>query len=364
MTGPGEPRGNQLNLVGRLMRMAGRYNYIMLNDCRSAHRARVAAAAAAPDSSPGADTPATAAVNNGGGGDDHDGGAGDVAVPAPTPAASAAAAPPNAVKASANIRKLLRRLQGKFMSEDGRKIDYVGVQGSDMYPEFLRGVDALVNIDPAPLSADERKSFFINVYHVLTIHALTLYGKRIAGFYTRMAYTIGGHVYSLDDIEHGVLRDNQNHPSTNRRCFPAGDPRQACAVPLDPRIHTALNCGATSCPGIHVYSEQVDSVLKVSAQTFLDSAVNVDVGALTVTLPKIFKWFAKDFGETTAAVLDWIEAHLEGELRDDLVTVRKSPNARISYGKYNWSLNSMGATVNKLRGRSRSPAAPPTMEGQ
>lgn len=308
---------HELNFVGRMLKMAGRYKVILLNDSHAGLARRSSTSSKPADD---AEPDGTAAV-----------------------------------KASAKIRKLLMRLQGKFMSEDGTKIDYVGVRTSELYPDFLKEVDGLVHVNPASITTDERKAFFLNVYHVLTIHALTLYGKRVSGFYSRIAYNIGGLTYSLDDIEHGVLRNNTNHPSSNRLCFPDGDPRARCAVPLDARIHTALNCGATSCPGIHVYSDKVDVVLEESARAFLASSATVDLATATVTLPKLFKWYSMDFGENENEVLNWVESRAGGELKEKIGMVRKAPRVRIAFAKYDWGLNSMGDSVKKLRSRSPTP---------
>lgn len=52
-------------------------------------------------------------------------------------------------------------------------------------------------------------------------------------------------MYSLDDIEHGVLRGNRPHPSSPEPLLRDGDPRlQFVMSRVDPRIHFALVCGA------------------------------------------------------------------------------------------------------------------------
>jgi hypothetical protein len=82
---------------------------------------------------------------------------------------------------------------------------------------------------------------------------------KIRGFWKIHCYNIGGAVYSLDDIEHGVLRANRGHPAAGGRPqFGPEDPRRRGLVvqELDPRIHFALNCGARSCPPIRVYTEE------------------------------------------------------------------------------------------------------------
>ena len=55
--------------------------------------------------------------------------------------------------------------------------------------------------------------------------------------------------FSLDDIEHGILRRNaRNH-------IEVGDSKLTHMVDkVDYRIHFALNCGAQSCPAIAFYT--------------------------------------------------------------------------------------------------------------
>ena len=93
--------------------------------------------------------------------------------------------------------------------------------------------------------------------HQTRLDKFTRSTKDVPQFWDRFCYNIGGHIYSLDDIEHGALRDNQGHPSSGKPRFDEGDPRiRAVCSPLDPRLHFALNCGARSCPPIRVYLEE------------------------------------------------------------------------------------------------------------
>ena len=85
----------------------------------------------------------------------------------------------------------------------------------------------------------------------MTIHGLAaspaLPGSvlEVEGFWRNTCYNIGGHVFSLDDIEHGVLRVNRPHPSSGERLLGESDPRlQFMMSEVDPRIHFALVCGA------------------------------------------------------------------------------------------------------------------------
>ena len=90
-----------------------------------------------------------------------------------------------------------------------------------------------------------------DIYNALTIHGLATAPSLpasildLAGFWNVTCYNIGGLTYSLDDLEHGLLRGNKPHPSTGMACFQPGDGRLEFAITeLDPRIHFALVCGA------------------------------------------------------------------------------------------------------------------------
>ena len=77
--------------------------------------------------------------------------------------------------------------------------------------------------------------------------------------------------YSLDAIEHGVLRLNARPPYRLRRLLAAGDPRRDAAPSrLDPRVHFALNCGAVSCPPIRAYeADGLDPELEATTRRYI-----------------------------------------------------------------------------------------------
>ena len=92
----------------------------------------------------------------------------------------------------------------------------------------------------------ERLAFFINVYNSLTIHAVAALGgpadllSRLR-LYDEASYQIGPHVYSLNDIESGVLRGNQGKRTGSLRGFiPVLCTRQAfIAWPLHASVSRA-----------------------------------------------------------------------------------------------------------------------------
>jgi hypothetical protein len=81
--------------------------------------------------------------------------------------------------------------------------------------------------------------------------------------------------------------------------------------PVDARIHFALVCGAKSCPPIKLYAaDTLDEGLDAAAEAFCASEVDVDATARAVSLSKIFKWYAVDFGADKAARLRFLLPHL------------------------------------------------------
>merc|ERR1712004_633993 len=123
---------------------------------------------------------------------------------------------------------------------------------------------------------------------------------KVPGFWSITCYNIGGLVYSLDDIEHGVLRANKGHPAAKKAQFSNDDPRSNVSLTsLDPRIHFALNCGAKSCPPIRIYKEdRLDSQLDTASKSFLQQEVKVTQGQTDarVETSRLLLWYGADFG--------------------------------------------------------------------
>lgn len=174
------------------------------------------------------------------------------------------------------------------------------------------------------------------MYNALVIDSTLQMGKpqtamQRGAYFNTAAYTIGGRLYTLNDIEHGVLRCNAKPVGALRPRFGRGDDRLRFSRrgPVDPRLHFALNCGARSCPVVRLYSaERVQAELDEAAAAFcgsdrhfyvagLGEPVDVEVEEETpvearemygsgepvaraeqpneVTLSKIFGWYQVDF---------------------------------------------------------------------
>ena len=116
------------------------------------------------------------------------------------------------------------------------------------------------------------------------------------------AYDVGGLVFCLDDIEHGVLRANA--PTVGgKTLFLPDDLRLPCVLPeLDPRLHFALNCGARSCPPIKIYTTaRLEEGLNLATRAFLEADLAPNVNANELVCTKLLDWYGPDFGVDSRA---------------------------------------------------------------
>ena len=249
------------------------------------------------------------------------------------------------------LRFQLRRLLAEYLSQDGRSVDYRSLSTSTEFADFLTHTASLRHVNVFAMNTQRRLAFFLNTYNVLLIHAVAVLGKpqNFLGrfrFYCTAAYRIGGYVYSLNDIENGVLRGNRPAPYPFARKPFREDGRDGRARAViaggEPLIHFGLNCGARSCPPIRYYNEEnVEEALRQSAASFIrDNVVVFDDGR--VQLSRIFLWYAPDFGDD---VVSWLLMHWPDNTPQDQETRRRlehraqSVRLRLTYAPYDWSWN-------------------------
>lgn len=233
------------------------------------------------------------------------------------------------------------------------QVDYAMLSHTNDFRQYQGSARKLRYFDPLLLSVEERKAFFLNVYNSLMIHAITVLSKPRSMFerislYNSAAYNIGGRAYTLNMIEHGVLRANQcgNGPLAQQP-FAQADARRLCALPkVDPRIHFALNCGARSCPPVRFYEAcSLDVSLDSATRAYLND-LDVDVGSRIITLPKLLQWYKTDFCKLGRVdnVLQWTLPFLTSEKRnavDCLLNDKKHHGVpfKVIYASYDWSIN-------------------------
>ena len=245
------------------------------------------------------------------------------------------------------LKETMNVLRGAFFDTALSRVAYERMKGSAPYEEYMRLSLGLKNMRLEDLEKRHEKiAFWINLYNVLVIHAVIELGvrdsvKELVGFFKRVSYRIGGMTFTPHQIEHGILRGNLRPPHSFVRVFSDSDPRLRHAIrPMDPRIHFALVCASSSCPPIDVYTgENLDWELEISGRTFLNGGgVIIDREKHRVSLSRIFKWYARDFGESEADRLSFIAPYLYDE-EDGRFLRENRRNLSVQYQRYDWRLN-------------------------
>lgn len=238
-------------------------------------------------------------------------------------------------------------LKAKFIDAERGAVRYKSIRGSEEFERYKDLTRGLRSFDLRSLKErGPRLAFWTNIYNTAVIHGvielgLVLSVKEYPGFFDRITYEIGGFRFSLNEMEHGLLRGNRRHPYRVLRPFRQRDPRlEFTIVPLDPRIHFALVCGARSCPPIGFYeAEQIDFQLGLAALSFINSPqVKILPDEKTVFISMIFKWYKIDFGGSDRALLDTLLNYLD-EGKDKAFLEENRNQIRIRYQPYDWNLN-------------------------
>lgn len=228
------------------------------------------------------------------------------AVEAPTTAPTPPAAPAKPDHAAFNA------LLGKHVNSRG-DVNYGALKKDEAKLDAY--IAELSKNSPASgWSRNESMAFWINAYNANTL-------KLILKNYPLKSITdlnggkpwdvkwisIGGKTYSLNNIEHDIIR-----------------PRYK-----DARIHFAVNCAAASCPPLPnkaFTAGNLNSLLESRTKSFIRNANYNKLAADAVEVSKIFDWYGEDFGDLRGFLNKYAAAEIPEE-------------TTIGFKAYDWSLN-------------------------
>ena len=181
---------------------------------------------------------------------------------------------------------------------------------------------------------DDKKAFWINLYNAYTQVALKdnpgKYNKR-GNFFGSKFIKIAGQRFSLDDIEHGILRRSKIKWSLGHlnKLFPGKMEKKLRVDKLDYRLHFALNCGAKSCPPIAFYKpENINQQLDLATKAYLRGEAEYDETSNVIKLPALMSWFRRDFGGKKKMM----------KILRQLYIVPANKNPKIKFKDYDWTL--------------------------
>ena len=204
------------------------------------------------------------------------------------------------------------KILSKYVTDDGQ-VNYSGLKKiEDQLDEYLK--DLADNYLDDQWSRKSKLAYWINAYNAFTIKLIlnNFPVKKITDLDNGDPWKVkwiklGNDTYSLNNIEHDIIRPKFN----------------------EPRIHFAVNCAAQSCPPLQnrAYTEDnIETLLNKATETFINNKKYNKVSKSTAQLSKIFEWYAEDFGD----LKEYINRYSN---------IKLGSSASISYVEYDWSLN-------------------------
>ena len=205
----------------------------------------------------------------------------------------------------------------KNVDKTGR-VDYQSLKNNEtLLDNYLAYIQ---NNEPTKdWSSNKKKAFWINTYNAYTIKIILnnypLKSIRDIKIDGKTAWKIpfvkvGQKRYTLDQIEHEILRKKFN----------------------DPRIHVGINCASVSCPRLWDFAfteDNIASSLDNLMKVFINDTTRNKISKKNVALSEIFNWFSKDFIKN-GTIISYLNTY---------AAIKISEKASIKYLTYDWSLN-------------------------
>lgn len=215
-------------------------------------------------------------------------------------------------------------LLNKHVDSDGW-VDYDGfLKDKDQLTTYL---DLLKKNPPnkSTWSDNEQLAYWINVYNAFTIDLVLQHYPvesirdigskiqipRVSSPWSHKFIEISGEKYSLDNIEHGIIRKQFD----------------------EPRIHFAVNCASYSCPLLRneaFVADKLDKQLDEQTRKFINDPTRNKITSKKAQLSKLFSWYTGDFTKNST-LKEYIAKYADAEV---------TKSTKISYLDYRWELNS------------------------
>jgi len=187
---------------------------------------------------------------------------------------------------------------------------------------YLEELSKVAEEEFADWSEDQQLAYLINLYNAATLELVLQYYP-IKSFKDEIGGETGpwkyrfvkalGKTYTLDEIEHTLIRGNYK----------------------EPRIHFAVNCASEGCPALRdeaFTASKLDEQLEEQTQKFFKDSSKNDFKKGRLHLSPIFDWFKADFIEAKGSVEEFVAPYFPSEK----ITKGNTP---IQYTKYSWKIN-------------------------
>lgn len=234
--------------------------------------------------------------------------------------------------------------------DDTGMVNYRELQANrESLDEFVESLGAIAQAEYETWSAEEQLALWINAYNAITLKyvidhypikrgfsvSAVIYPKnsirQIPGVWKKLTSDVVGEAYTLNAIEHEILRARYS----------------------EPRIHVSIVCASISCPPLRneaFRAEKLEKQLSDQSRKFfaIEGNFRYDASTNRVYLSSILNWFGEDFvagytpdegfgthGKVKRAVLNYVSQYVDVENAERL----RTRDYAVSYTDYDWSLN-------------------------
>jgi hypothetical protein len=203
---------------------------------------------------------------------------------------------------------------------------------------YLASLSALDRGSFDALAREERLAFLINAYNAWTVELILRSWPGVASIrdlgtlfrspWKRAFIPLFGDELSLDDIEHGMIREPGRYD--------------------EPRIHFAVNCASIGCPALRreaYEGARLEAQLADQTRRFLGDRSRNRLRDGRLEISPLFKWYADDFASGwrgADSVEGFLARYADVLGLDD--TARRSLLAGdlpLRFLDYDWSLNDL-----------------------
>ena len=203
------------------------------------------------------------------------------------------------------------------VSNEG-KIDYKGfIRDKFLFDEYFT---SLSNNYPSQDSEDtEKLAYWVNLYNAIVMKMIiddypVKSINDIKNPWKKKSITINNISYSLDDIEHTVLRKMN-----------------------EPRIHFLLNCAATSSPKLwnRAYTHRnITTALEERTIDYINDPSKNSISENEIGISKVFEWYVNDFDDGN--IISYLNKFSKTKIKK---------GTDIKYLDYDWNLNEKGTVI-------------------
>jgi len=215
------------------------------------------------------------------------------------------------------------QLLREYVDEYGL-VDYAGLRADSARLRTYLDLLSSAHPNDENWSDDEQLAYWINAYNAFTVELILRHypvasikdiknGIPFVNTVWDIEFiTIQDQNYSLNNIEHGIIRKYYD----------------------EPRIHFALVCAAMSCPKLQRFAytpDKLSAQLDSAGTTFLNDRYRNEIRPGVARLSKVLDWYWGDFKAAYADRRALINDYYKGE--------PVTAETEIDFLEYNWALN-------------------------